>query len=171
MLVDLTAEALHAAAANSFETIPAPRNLYLLVNATLEVPELCSLRKCEASVGVEGAPAPERSPHGKWNFVQLAQRSVSVMINQAYRSSVFIADGQYKEQEFTTRFVRLDPAHLNFATPITFGGTTLPAKTCRQWRSEDESASQPLEFVPRYMHCIASYGAQDAKLAGFIGAE
>lgn len=171
VLVDLTAEAFHAAMATSGAAESSTRNLYLLVNATLEVPELCSLRKCDASVGVEGAPAPERPPHGKWNFVQLAQRSVSVMINQAYRSSVFIADGQYQEQEFTTRFVRLDPAHLNFATPITFGGTTLPAKTCRQWRSEDETASQPLEFFPRYMHCIASYGAQDAKLGGFVGAE
>lgn len=171
VLVDLTAEAFHAAMAKSGAAESGPRNLYLLVNATLEVPELCSLRKCEASVGVDGTPPPERPPHGKWNFVQLAQRSVSVMINQAYRSSVFIADGQYKEQEFTTRFVRLDPAHLNFATPITFGGTTLPAKTCRQWRSEDETASQPLEFFPRYMHCLASYGAQDAKLGGFIAAE
>ncbi|HSF11343.1 MAG TPA: hypothetical protein VLA50_00060, partial [Erythrobacter sp.] len=171
VLVDLTAEAFHAAMAKSGAAESGPRNLYLLVNATLEVPELCSLRKCEASVGIDGTPPPERPPHGDWNFVQLAQRSVSVMINQAYRSSVFIADGQYKEQEFTTRFVRLDPGHLNFATPITFGGTTLPAKTCRQWRSADETASQPLEFFPRYMHCIASYGAQDPKLGGFIAAE
>jgi hypothetical protein len=171
VLVDLTAEALHAAAASSVEAVPAPRNLYLLVNATLEVPELCSLRKCEASVGVDGAPAPERPPHADWNFVQLAQRSVSVMINQAYRSSVFIAGGQYTEQEFTTRFVRLDPEHLNHPAAITFGGTTLPAKTCRQWRSADEAADAPLEFFPRYMHCLASYGAQDPKLGGFIGAE
>jgi hypothetical protein len=120
---------------------------------------------------VDGAPAPERPPHADWNFVQLAQRSVSVMINQAYRSSVFIAGGQYTEQEFTTRFVRLDPEHLNHPAAITFGGTTLPAKTCRQWRSADEAADAPLEFFPRYMHCLASYGAQDPKLGGFIGAE
>lgn len=169
VLVDLTAEAFHAAMAKSAADA-APRNLYLIVNATLEVPELCSLRRCDPSVAVDDADEP-RPPHGKWNFVQLAQRSVSVMINQAYRSSVFIADGQYGEKEFTTRFVRLDPGHLNFATPITFDGEALPAKTCRQWRAEDETIASPSEFFPRYMHCLASYGAQDAKLGEFIGAE
>lgn len=173
VLVDLTAEAYHDALEKSeagANADPAPRNLFLIVNATLEVPELCSLRRCDPTVAVDDAEEP-RPAHGEWNFVQLAQRSVSVMINQAYRSSVFIAEGQYSEKEFTTRFVRLDPAHLNFATPITFAGTALPAKTCRQWRAEDEAIASPSEFFPRYMHCLARYGAQDAKLAAFIAAE
>lgn len=172
VLIDLTAAALHdAAMANQGD--PAPRNLYLIVNATLEMPELCSLRKCPATATatVEGAPDEPRPPHGKWNFVQLAQRSVSVMINQAYRSSVFIAEGQYTEQAFATRFVRLDPGHLEFPTPITFAGKPLPTKTCRQWRSEDERIDQPVEFFPRYMHCLAQFGAQHPKLGAFIAAE
>lgn len=174
VLVDLTAAAFRGAMAGTpvdANAAATPRNLYLIVNATLEVPERCSLRTCAPTASVEGVPPEPRPPHGKWNFVQLAQRSVSVMINQAYRSSVFIADGRYKEQAFKTRFVRLDPKHLDFRAPITFDGQALPAKRCRDWRADDEAAASPSEFFPRYMHCLASFGAQDRKLGEFIAAE
>lgn len=175
VLVDLTAKSFEAAIARAEEEHRAPhtpRNLFLIVNATLEVPRFCGLERCP--VDGEGKPIPPDADaaHPDWNFAELAQRTVSVMTNQAYRSSVFIADGQYRAKGFKTRFLRLDPAHLSFPAAITFDGVRQAPKTCWQWRQEDERLDKPMEFFPRYMHCLAEFGlAQDAKIAAFAEAE
>lgn len=175
VLVDLTANAYGTAIEQNRDngSDPAvPRNLFLIVNATLEVPRFCGLEKCPVDSDGQAIPPDDTDPHSEWNFIQLAQRSMSVMINQAYRSSVFIADGQYKAKGFKTRFLRLDPAHLLHSAAITFDGAEQPAKTCWQWRQEDERIARPSEFFPRYMHCLADFGLkQNEKIAEFAAAE
>jgi predicted acylesterase/phospholipase RssA len=175
VLVDLTASAYDQAIAQNKDAgrgTGAPKNLFLIVNATLEVPRFCGLKGCLVDSDGQAIPPGEADPHPEWNFIQLAQRSMSVMINQAYRSSVFIADGQYKQHGFKTHFLRLDPAHLRHPAAITFGGVKQPEKTCWQWRLEDQRIANPNEFYPRYMHCLADFGLkQDAKIAEFAGAE
>lgn len=175
VLVDLTASAYDQAIAQNKDAgrgTGAPKNLFLIVNATLEVPRFCGLKGCPVDGDGQAIPPDEADPHPEWNFIQLAQRSMSVMINQAYRSSVFIADGQYKQHGFKTHFLRLDPAHLRHRAAITFGGVKQPEKTCWQWRLEDQRIANPNEFYPRYMHCLADFGLkQEAKIAEFAGAE
>ena len=174
VLVDLTANAFKRKVAESMaleRAADVPRNLFLIVNATLEVPAFCGLSKCE--VGNEDQPIkpPPGTPHPKWTFLQLAQRSVSVMINQAYRSSVFIADQQRTTEEFDTSFVRLEPEHLRFPTAIDFPGAGQEEKICYQWQRDDEAIDNPKEFFPRYMRCLIAYGKQHPAASAFAAAE
>lgn len=186
VLVDLTAGAYRSAVAQAAKDrrtaleqkgiVPAPddktpRNLFILVNATLEVPQLCRLSKCPVDENGKPVPLKDDVPHSEWDFVQLAQRSVSVMINQSYRGSVFIADGQYRSNGFTTRFAKLEPGHLTHSTAIDFPGAGKDPKTCWQWRQEDERIDKPMEFFPRYMRCLIEYGRKDANVAKFRAAE
>jgi len=147
------------------------RNLFILVNGTLEVPQLCRLGKCPVDANGKPKPLPDDVPHSEWDFLQVAQRSVSVLINQSYRSSVFIADGQYRSQGFATHFARIEPAHLTHSTAIDFPGAGSGEKTCAQWRDEDERIDKPMEFYPRFMRCLISYGRAAPKLREFIAAE
>ena len=174
VLVDLTADAFKqkVAEAKALErAADVPRNLFLIVNATLEVPAFCGLSKCK--VGPDGRPEipPPGTPHPEWTFLQLAQRTVSVMTNQAYRSSVFIADKQRSTKEFTTSFVRLEPDHLRFPTRIDFPGAGQEEKICYQWQRDDEVIDNPKEFFPRYMRCLIAYGEQHPKAVAFAQAE
>ena len=174
VLANLTATAYQKAALKAQHEkrdSGAPRNLFVIVNATLEVPRFCGLTKCE--VGKEGAAIPPNpaAPHPDWNFLQLAQRSVSVMINQAYRSSVFVADKQGAKDKFKTRFVRLDPAHLKHKAAIEFPGAGPEAKICFDWQREDEEIDNPKEFFPRYMHCLIDYGLKHKQAEAFAAAE
>lgn len=179
VLVDLAAGAYQRAVASAAEKRrkagepedTTPRNLFILVNGTLEVPQLCRLGKCPIDENGKPQPLPDEVPHSEWDFLQVAQRSVSVLINQSYRSSVFIAEGQYKPQGFTTRFAKIEPDHQTHSTAITFPGAGDSPKTCWQWREEDERIDKPLEFHPRFMRCLISYGKQAPKLSEFIAAE
>lgn len=150
---------------------PTPRNLFILVNATLEVPQLCRLSACPVDENGKPRPPADDVPHSEWDFLQLAQRSVSVLINQSYRSSVFIADGQFRAKEFRSHFVKLEPDHLRYATAIDFPGAGSTPRTCWQWRQEDERIDKPMEFFPRYMRCLIRYGEQDPRVSGFAAAE
>jgi hypothetical protein len=174
VLVDLTAAAYKAALAIAEKEQRAPkgpRNLFLIVNATLEVPRFCGLSRCDLRDDGTAIPPEPGDPHPRWNFLQLAQRSVSVMINQAYRSSVFIAHKQASTKHFDTRFVRLDPAHLQFPAAIDFPGAQGQEKICYQWQLEDEKIDNPREFFPRYMRCLIAYGRQHPEAKAFAAAE
>jgi hypothetical protein len=174
VLVDLTANAFKQKVAEAMaleRAADVPRNLFLIVNATLEVPAFCGLSKCEVASDGQPIKPPPGTSHPKWTFLQLAQRSVSVMINQAYRSSVFIADQQRTTEEFKTSFVRLDPDHLRYETAIDFPGAGTEKKICYQWQRDDEEIDNPKEFFPRYMRCLIAYGKQHREAIKFAEAE
>lgn len=174
VLVDLTANAFRKTVAEAMaleRAADVPRNLFLIVNATLEVPAFCGLSKCEVAGDGQPVKPPPGTPHPEWTFLQLAQRTVSVMTNQAYRSSVFIADQQRTTDEFKTRFVRLEPEHLRFPTAIDFPGAGAEEKICYQWQRDDEAIDNPKEFFPRYMRCLIAYGKQHPEAAKFADAE
>jgi hypothetical protein len=174
VLLDLTAKAYQRAVAKAQaeqRDSGAPKNLFVIVNATLEVPRFCGLSKCPVSSDGTAIPPQRGAPHPDWHFLQLAQRSVSVMINQAYRSSVFIAQKQGTTEEFKIQFVRLDPAHLQFPAAIDFPGAGGEEKICYQWQLEDEKLSNPKEFFPRYMRCLIAYGRQHKEAITFAEAE
>lgn len=174
VLVDLTANAFKRIVAEAKareRAADVPRNLYVIVNATLEVPAFCGLSKCEVDADGRPLTPPPGTPHPEWTFLQLAQRTVSVMTNQAYRSSVFIADKQGSTEEFVTSFVRLDPEHLRYRTAIDFPGAGTEEKICFQWQRDDEAIDNPKEFFPRYMRCLIAYGKQHPKAVEFARAE
>jgi hypothetical protein len=174
VLVDLTAEAYKASllkAQKENRDSGAPKNLFLIVNATLEVPRFCGLKKCPVREDGTTIPPQPGDPHPQWNFLQLAQRTVSVMTNQAYRSSVFIAQKQGKAEQFTTQFVRLDPAHLQFETAIDFPGAGTERNICYDWQLKDVEIDNPKEFYPRYMRCLIAYGKQHEQAGVFAAAE
>jgi hypothetical protein len=174
VLVDLIAgaykESLLKAQEEKRET-GAPKNLFLIVNATLEVPRFCGLKKCPLREDGTTIPPEPGDPHPDWHFLQLAQRTISVMTNQAYRSSVFIAQKQGEEKKFATQFVRLDPAHLQHKTAIDFPGAGQEEKICHHWHQDDVTKDNPKEFFPRYMRCLIAYGKQHPKAAQFAAAE
>jgi hypothetical protein len=174
VLVDFTAKAYQKALARAQEEkreSGAPKNLFVIVNATLEVPRFCGLTKCEVTADGTAIPPKPGDPHPDWNFLQLAQRSVSVMINQAYRSSVFVADKQGVMDKFSTQFVRLDPAHLQHKAAIAFPGAGTAEKICFQWQKDDEQIDNPKEFFPRYMRCLIDYGRKHDTAKVFAAAE
>ncbi|MFN3863438.1 MAG: hypothetical protein ACK4RT_04060 [Erythrobacter sp.] len=94
-----------------------------------------------------------------------------MMTNQAYRSSVFIADQQRSSAQFKTRFVRLDPDHLRLRAAIDFPGAGQEKNICYQWQLDDEAIDHPKGFVPRSMRCLIAYGKQHPKAAEFAAAE
>lgn len=179
VLVDLTAGAYHSALAKAAKErreakLPddaTPRNLFILVNATLEVPQLCRLSSCRLDENGKPIPLPDTTPHSEWDFLQLAQRSVSVLINQSYRGSVFIADGQYRANGFKTRFARIESDHLTHRAAIKFPGAGDASRTCWQWRQEDERVDKPMEFFPRYMRCLIDYGQKHPEVSRFSAVE
>lgn len=170
VMIDLTAGAYRKASITAAKD-KAPRNLFILVNGTLEVPQLCRIGKCPVDANGKPKPPADEIPHEEWDFLSLAQRSLGVLINQSYRGSVFIADGQYRAKQFTTRFARLEPGHLTHPAAIDFPGAGSAEKTCWQWRQEDERIDKPMEFYPRFMRCLIDYGHQHHKVAEFRAAE
>lgn len=174
VLVELTAKAYEKVVAKAQEEkrdSGAPKNLFVIVNATLEVPRFCGLTKCDLAKDGTAIPPQPGDPHPDWHFLQLAQRSVSVMINQAYRSSVFIAEKQDAVEGFTTQFVRLDPAHLQHTAAIDFPGVGSEEKICFDWQRDDEEIDNPKEFFPRYMRCLIDYGRKHKQAKAFAAAE
>ena len=139
---------------------PEPKNLFILVNGTLEAGRTCDLGDCPAG----GTPPPRAGlvpQHGKWSFDKLALRSLSVLINQSYRSSVYWATSQAKERGFTPHFLRIEPdvnAH------------RYDGQTCSAWKTIDDRAA-PLEFHPRFMRCEIDYGRHRAEVPEWAGLE
>ena len=138
---------------------PAVPNLFVLVNGTLRIGPLCQLKDCP-----EGTSAPPSSPpgtvpqHGQWSFDGLAFRSLSVLINQSYRSSVYYATTTSGEFGFIPRFARIEPAVDDWSATIGLPPGSRERRTCKQWEAQDNRIDTPLEFHPRFMRCLIDYG-------------
>lgn len=149
-----------AAAEARVALAPRPKNLFILVNGTLEAGRTCNLGDCPAG----GPPPPSAGVvprHGTWSFDKLALRSMSVLINQSYRASVYWATSRAKERGFTPYFVRIEPdvnAHL------------YDGRTCAAWK-EIDGLDAPLEFHPRFMRCEIDYGRRRAEVPAWAALE
>ncbi|WP_345866211.1 patatin-like phospholipase family protein [Sphingomonas qilianensis] len=170
-------------------------NLFVVVNGTLQTTAKCDLADCKG--GIAGDPIPPTAlksrAHGDWSFPALAFRSLSILINQSYVSSVELArrdaawcqreplagDGQDCVKDdaldaMNVHFVRILPDEMDggmfrvngLRTPI---DSDRPfedvARTCADWSREDEKLEKPRphEFHPRYMRCLIRYGAKVAE--------
>lgn len=141
-------------------------NIYLLVNGTLEVDQLCG-KVDEANCGGGSANASPVGAHKPWNLLDLAQRSIGILINQVYRLSNDRIAVRASERGFVPRTARIREDLDAFWAAIKFPGEPEIPRKCPDWATRDEVAEQPLEFHPRYMHCLIAYGAHRARLSGW----
>lgn len=147
----------------------APRNMFILVNGTLEVTQACHLKDCDRHP-LPPAPSGQVPEYGQWSFDKLALRSLAVLINQSYRSSVFWARTNSKELGFTPHFVRIEARHQDHHATLDFDapGERL---SCRDWKKRDEERDAPVEFHPRFMRCLIDYGSTRADVGSWVAAE
>lgn len=116
-------------------------------------------------------PGHEDAPHESWDIADLAARSVSLLTNQVARLSVERAVKLEGREEGDVAFARIDEAekdaHMMHPDALRFAALRpddgLGARSCAEWRKIDEAVDDPVEFHPRYMHCLVSYGRTLAK--------
>jgi len=154
---------------------PPRPNLFIIVNGTLEAGSLCDLKKCNGA-----APDPFPLPAGAtsrkhlgWSFPDLAFRSLSILINESYVSSVELArrDAQWcrrallagqddqcaasrDDGAMDVHFVRILPQDMR-SEDLKFGvnGLRRPVETdnpfegglmpCDAWSKADDTLEKP----------------------------
>ena len=141
---------------------------FVIVNGDLELSPVCGkadpalCRPDAPTGGLEGA-------HRDWSLDSLGFRSVSILINQGYRFSA----ARLKEQADRLGIemppiarIEADLARHEFALndhPVLGSGR----HRCPEWREIDRAADAPLEFHPRFMHCLVDYGIERGRRDGW----
>jgi predicted acylesterase/phospholipase RssA len=138
-----------------------PKNLFVLVNGTLEVTPTCYLAACPPG-GRPETPPGVVPLHVNWSFDKLALRSMSVLINQSYRSSVYWTTREAKDHGYVPYFTRIEPDLPSHP----FNG-----KRCDEWAALDDDRDHPLEFHPDFMRCEIDYGRSRSTVLQWAGAE
>jgi hypothetical protein len=154
------AAARRAMAAAGPPAADPPAIVYMIVNGTLRLEPECGYVDCPKDGKVPtlraGALAP---PHGSWSLPKLGLRSVDILENQVYALSV---DRIEKEAVIAGRglyFTRMGPGEPDhqFEMPAALGLGT-GTRSCSDWSDVDDKVDHPLQFHPRYMHCLIDYG-------------
>lgn len=140
---------------------PENMNLYVLVNGTLEAGVTCHLEDCEKRRRRSKAP-PGNGEHSAWSIDKVGLRAMSILINQSYRSSVFWVTARSEALGFKPQFTRIEKPMQEHLVRLEFDNPAGEEMTCREWRERDKEKSNPLEFHPRFMRCLISYGAMRA---------
>lgn len=123
-------------------------NLYMLINGTLELAPQCTLGPCP-------------HPNPKWRFDALAFRSLAVLINQSYVSSVYWAKNEGRQQGLEPVFARMETGAGGYLAHRAATGLPVPdpqVRSCAEWKAYDDQTEHPLEFHPHYMRCLIDYG-------------
>jgi len=93
-----------------------------------------------------------KNPSTRWKLIPLITRSVDILTDQAYQTSV--ADVTDKADKL--RVALLDGWHLPGQNP---DDHEYAGQTCAQWHDADAKA-KPIEFYPQYMACLIDYGRE-----------
>lgn len=150
LLTTLMAAALSAKSSNPIY----PPQIYLIVNGTQETEPDCTDREAYCHL-IRDPMQPVSAPHPKWSLKTVAERSVSILINQVYRFSV-----QAIEQANLIAFPAADGMNFHFARiESDVEDHAYNGKTCRAWYHEDRQTLNPIEFYPNYMDCLVDYGS------------
>jgi hypothetical protein len=163
---------LSAALEREAKTLPddSSKNLFILINGTLEAGTTCHLKDC-GDHPLELTPAGEVPQHGDWTFDKLALRSMSILINQSYRSSVYLARREGTELAYRPFFVKIKSDYQEHLATLDFDGPPGETLNCREWSRRDDARDAPLEFHPRFMRCLIDYGAKRPEVAAWAAAE
>jgi len=136
-----------------------PRNLFVIVNGTMETGRLCHLKDCPDADAEGAAPAVPAGPaHASWRFPDLAFRSVGILINQSYRSSVYWSTEEARKRGFAPHFARIEGDLGRHEAAVGLGPEPEARRTCAEWKAIDRRLDAPLEFHPRFMRCLIDYG-------------
>lgn len=155
VLSDHTAALFEAAA--KLVPVDAQKNLFIIVNGTLEAGRVCNLKDCGAHP-IPATPDGMVPLHAKWSFDSLAFRSMSILINQSYRSSVYWSTSMASQRGFKPHFVRIEDDLQRHRAAVGLGPRPSESQTCAYWKALDEQRDAPLEFHPRFMRCEIDYG-------------
>lgn len=137
------------------EAGPLPGRLTIIVNGTMETDARCgkagvpkddaaAVARCAGSAGLQGR-------HRGWDILSVAERSISILINQIYRLSV---DYAARVTPARVTLVKMDPRDAT-AHSFAMDGIT---RSCSDWRKMDKALDNPIEFHPRQMRCLIDYG-------------
>ena len=141
-------------------TPPLGPNVFTIINGKLAVEPRCG--KAQPAQCSAAYPDSPIGAHADWKVPDLASRSLSVLINQVYRFSNdrIVANAKARGLEPYVERIRSDVK--DFPARISHPAAGPEAKTCSEWEAEDTRLERPLEFHPRYMHCLVAYGASRA---------
>jgi predicted acylesterase/phospholipase RssA len=152
-----------AGAGRASKTNRRRTEFYVIANGDLETSVHCGRAeraRCEDNPP-SGRPTDPRS---RWSLLNLAERSEQVLVNQVYRFSADRIIGQGKRDGNGVWFARIGRADLD-AHPFRMDDPALDtltptgeAHSCRDWYVEDDRTLHPIQFYPRYMHCLINYG-------------
>ena len=107
--------------------------------------------------------SPPPGEHPPYTFLNLALRSEKILANQVYRFSADKIAARARTQARDFFFAKIDPDAGRFIADLDgMGGA--PGRTCQEWHDADQQQDQPLQFYPRYMRCLISYGRHTADL-------
>lgn len=146
------AEAMAQVAAFAPET-------YLIVNGDQEIAAKCG----KADKAFCTPPDGTAGRHAKWNLLSLALRSEQILVNQVYRFSADRIALKAKLSGHRFHFARIDQARmLDFSYRFPDGDPLDQGEmTCREWHERDRELLNPIQFFPRYMHCLIAYGRSE----------
>lgn len=163
---------LSASYARQTKRLPgtSPRNLFILVNGTLEADTTCELKNCD-EYPMPPTTAGQVPHHASWTFDKLGLRSMSILINQSYRSSVYLARREAKDLNYQPRFARMESDYGRYPARLDFDDPAGEQLSCREWSMRDEERDAPLEFHPRFMRCLIAYGSARAKVLKWAAVE
>lgn len=129
---------------------------YAIVNGDLTVSDTCGRR--DPSLCGSNDPAAPFGAHTGWNLLDLADRSEQVLANQIYRMSLdrIMLLSDKKGRHPYPAWIRSDAETFQFTMddPQLDSGRL----SCHDWRMRDSVPQRPIQFYPRYMHCLIGYG-------------
>jgi predicted acylesterase/phospholipase RssA len=148
---------------------PLTPTIYLLVNGDQHLPSRCG-RRSEADCDPPrdaankskplGDPAESQpvGPHKNWEFQKMALRSEQILANQIYRFSAdsiaYIAHRRGMPLHYAQ--ISADKGkHIFQLEDAVLGSGKM---TCDQAFEADRTLASPVQFYPRYMHCLVDYG-------------
>lgn len=134
---------------------------YVIANGDLETSPGCG--RADREMCSRNPPSGQATdPRSSWSLLSLAERSEQVLVNQVYRFSAdrIIGERKLGNNVWFARInrVQLDNHPFQMDDPAL---DTLPPPgphTCRAWNDEDDRLLHPIQFYPRYMHCLVHYG-------------
>lgn len=146
----------------------SPPYVYVIVNGDLQIGARCG--KADTSLCRPPQPPTGGSygDHRDWDLIDTAGRSVDILVNQNQRMSVerikLLTELKGGHFDFTV-IGRDAPGHMFTMDAPELGGGTM---SCADWHARDRDLDHPIQFYPRYMHCMIHYGRERADQAGWF---
>jgi patatin-like phospholipase len=146
----------------------APARVYQIMNGDQDI-----AAKCSKAGWKPGTPCPETDPlgdkegaHRDWSLLDLALRSEEILVNQVYRFSADYIHQRVLAEGGKSHFVKINDDMPDFEAEIhDVDLEPVPTtKTCAKWRERDRELVNPIQFFPRYMRCLISYGKMRARV-------